>query len=138
MDSSLKVPKVEKEAKICLVIERDPFYKVFIENFFRKVHVEIEFVQDGVSALKRVKTRKPDLLISEALLPKVDGLALCQYIRSDPKLSDLPIIIFSILEIEEDAVESGANFFLLKPFHEREFAKSVSRFLPIQIKEANE
>jgi CheY-like chemotaxis protein len=138
VDSPLKIPKVEKEGKICLVIERDPFYRGFIDSFFKKVHIELEFVQDGVSALKKVKTRKPDLLISEAILPKVDGLTLCRHIRTDRRISDMPIIIFSVLEIEEEALDSGADSFLLKPFDEKEFAKAVSRFLPVQVKELNE
>jgi CheY-like chemotaxis protein len=132
-NSSLKIPQVPKEWKIVLIVERDPFYRSYIQEFLRKARLEQEFVLDGVSALKRIQMRKPDLFITEAVLPKVDGLTLCRHVRSE--VADLPIIVFSVLELEEEALAAGADLFLLKPYSEKAFSEAISRFLPIAEKE---
>lgn len=135
MDSPLKIPKQEKEGALVMVVERDPFYRHYIESFFRKARLELEFVTDGVTAMKRIKGRKPDLIITEAVIPRIDGLSLCKLVREDKSVSDVPIIVFSVLDLEEEAIEAGADSFLSKPFEENAFAKTVSQFLQLEEKE---
>lgn len=127
---SLVMPHVEKEGKLVFIVERDPFYRNFIEYCLKKHNYEVEFAFDGISALKRAKIRKPDLFVLDVILPRFDGLTLCRYIREDEEINSTPIIIFTILNVKREALEAGADFFLSKPFDEEEFMAAIFRFLP--------
>lgn len=112
-----------------LIVERDRFFRKYIEAFFKELKCEYEFAQDGVTALKRIKIRTPDLLILDVCLPKIDGLSVCKHIHSDPATSKIPILIFSAIDVKQQALEAGAVDFLLKPFDEADFSKFVSPHL---------
>ena len=61
----------------------------------------------------------PDIIITEILVPKLDGLALCRAVKEDPSLHRTAILVFSILAAESRAREAGADAFLMKPLAER-------------------
>jgi len=89
---------------------------------------EVEAVADGRSALAAVARRLPDLILSDLIIPGVDGFALLHALRSDPRTRLVPIIAISGLDQEEariHALESGASDFLIKPFSERELRARV-------------
>lgn len=137
-DAPLKLPKVAHDGKLVLIAERDPFYRGYLEHFFRQARIEPEFVLDGVAALKRIKARQPHLFIAEATLPLIDGLSLCRHIRADQSVAKIPVVIFTVLEVKEQALEAGADAFIAKPFDSKSFAQTVSQFVPLEIKEQAE
>ena len=77
-------------------------------------------------ALERARSGKPAILISEILVPGLDGLSVCRALKSDPRTRDIAILIFSILAAEERALEAGADAFLRKPLNETRLVDSVS------------
>lgn len=129
-DRPLAIPKVEREGKLILVIERDPFYRLLMEYFLHLSSVEVEFVPDGILAMKRVKLRKPDLVILDVVLPKVDGLTLCRHFRGDEETKEVPILVFTVLDMEQESLAAGATAFLRKPFEEQKFRKVILQFIP--------
>ena len=79
----------------------------------------IKMASDGQSALEIVEDWKPDLVLLDLMLPKIDGLTVCRKMRSNSKLSDIPIIMLSAKSEESDIViglELGANDYITKPF----------------------
>jgi len=82
------------------------------------VHVQPVVAVDGRAALERAKEILPDILITEILLPKLDGLALCRQIKSDPRTAGVTVLVFSILAATSRAEEAGADAFLMKPLEE--------------------
>ncbi|HEY2944730.1 MAG TPA: response regulator, partial [Vicinamibacteria bacterium] len=90
---------------------------------------EVEAVADGRSALAAVARRVPDLVLSDLVIPGLDGFALLHQLRADPRTRLVPIIAVSGLDQEEariHALESGASDFLIKPFSERELRARVA------------
>jgi two-component system cell cycle response regulator len=65
--------------------------------------------------LSRVPTLKPDLVLCEILVPKLDGLALCRRIKANPETRHILVIVVSILAARARANDAGADGFLLKP-----------------------
>ena len=95
-------------------------------------HHEVEAVTDGVAALEAVQARRPDLIITDVMMPRLDGLGLVRAIRSNPEHNDLSIIMLSARAGEEARVEglaAGADDYLVKPFSARELISRVDSIL---------
>jgi len=123
------LPNAEKESPLVLIVERDRFFRRYLESFFKDLKCEFEFAQDGMTTLKRIKIRTPDLLILDVSLPRIDGLSVCKHIHSDPATAKIPILVFSSIDVKSQALEAGARDFLLKPFDEPVFSKFISPYL---------
>ena len=104
---------------IILVVERDPHIRALEAYFLNEAGFGVEFAADGVAALELAREMKPDIIITEVLVPKLDGLALCRAIRKEAELKDTVVLIFSILAAGTRAREAGADAFLMKPLAEQ-------------------
>ena len=80
---------------------------------------EIEGVEDGIEAIRKVYRNPPDLILLDLMLPKMNGYQVCRLIKSDPNLMDLPVIALTARSSEEDKVRgilTGADEYIVKPF----------------------
>ncbi len=94
----------------------------------------VEAVTDGRAALQAIEQRPPDLIISDVMMPELDGFQLLQAVRSQPATSLLPVILLSARAGEEATIEglqAGANDYLVKPFSARELLTRVAARLEI-------
>ena len=92
-------------------------------------HFDVETVSNGVEALQAIRRTKPDLLLSDVMMPGTDGFALLHAIRADAALSGLPVILLSARAGDEAKVEglnAGADDYLIKPFGARELLARVN------------
>ncbi len=97
-------------------------------------HHEVEAVPDGEAALRAARERRPDLIVTDVMMPRLDGLGLARAIRADAELSDLPIIMLSARAGEEASIEglsAGADDYLVKPFSARELIGRVNASLTV-------
>ena len=94
----------------------------------------VDFLEavDGADALVRARTRRPDLVVADLRMPKLDGPGLCAAMRADRALRDVPVIILTGVRDAESAkrcLEAGAREVLLKPIQPGPLLESVSRYL---------
>ncbi len=90
---------------------------------------EVDTSPDGEAALQALRAGKPDLLLTDVMMPNLDGFGLLRAIRSDPALRDLPVIVLSARAGEEARVEglnAGADDYLTKPFAARELVARIN------------
>jgi CheY-like chemotaxis protein len=113
------------EYALILIAERDQRIREFQQYFLEKEGLSVEFADDGEAALSVARERQPSLVITEILMPKLDGLALCRQLQLDPVTSHIPVIIFSLLAAAARASEAGAIAFLRKPLVESVFVGAV-------------
>jgi signal transduction histidine kinase/DNA-binding response OmpR family regulator len=95
---------------------------------------EVEAVPDGEIALTAARRRAPDLVLSDIMMPGLDGIALLRELRSDPALRDIPVVLLSARAGEEAKVEGlrvGADDYLVKPFSARELIARVASNLDL-------
>jgi signal transduction histidine kinase len=95
---------------------------------------EVEAVSDGEEALAAVRRAPPDLVLSDVMMPKLDGLALTRALRADPSLREIPVVLLSARAGEEARVEGlgdGADDYLVKPFSARELLARLESRLQI-------
>jgi PAS domain S-box-containing protein len=101
----------------------------YMSRLLRERGYEVDTVTDGEAALAALRAVRPDLVISDVMMPRLDGFGLIRAIRSDPALRELPVIMLSARAGEEAKVEglnAGANDYLIKPFSARELLARVA------------
>jgi two-component system response regulator MprA len=98
-----------------LFVERDPHVRALAAQFLVDAGHRVEFAQDGQEALDKIRAHKPDLVLSEILIPKLDGLALCRQVKANPETHHILVLVLSILAANARAHDAGADGFLLKP-----------------------
>jgi two-component system, OmpR family, response regulator MprA len=98
-----------------LLVERDPHVRTLAAHFLAEAGHRVEFSSDGHAALSQVPTLKPDLVLCEILVPKLDGLALCRRLKTNPETRHILVLVVSILAAGARANDAGADGFLLKP-----------------------
>jgi signal transduction histidine kinase/CheY-like chemotaxis protein len=89
---------------------------------------EVDLATDGADALQRIALRKPDLVVSDVMMPRLDGFGLIRALRGSPETATMPIILLSARAGEESTLEglaSGADDYLVKPFSARELLARV-------------
>ena len=95
----------------------------------------IDVAGDGEAALARVRINRPDLILSDVMMPRMNGYALLQELRADPTTKDIPVILLSARAGEEsllEGLETGAEDYLVKPFSARELVARVQTHLDMQ------
>lgn len=103
-----------------LVIEDDDIVARTIERSLRGEEFRVVLASSGVEGLKTARRRPPDLVILDVIMPGMDGYTVCREIRSDPILSNIPILFLTAKIKDEDKIagfKAGADDFLCKPFN---------------------
>ncbi len=110
-----------------LFVDDDADMRNYIKRLLSPAY-EVEAVADGEAALIAVRERMPDLVLTDVIMPKLNGLELLQALRAEPDTKKLPIILLSARAEEEsriEALEAGADDYLIKPFSARELLARV-------------
>ena len=116
-------------AKSILIADDDPHIRELLAFALEKAGMESRAVEDGEAALAAVAHQRPDLVILDINMPKMDGLEVCRRLRSE---SDIPILFLSSRDDEIDRVlgiELGADDYVVKPFSPREVVARVTAIL---------
>jgi PAS domain S-box-containing protein len=110
-----------------LLVDDNPDMREYVRRLLGEQY-EVEAVGDGRAALEAAWRRRPDLVLSDIMMPRLDGFSLLKALRSDSELRDVPVIFLSARAGEEAKVaglEAGADDYLSKPFSARELLARV-------------
>ena len=114
---------------LILVVERNPAVQQLERFFLEQAGFSVEFASDGRTALERARELRPGILVTEILVPKLDGLSLCRLVKADPLLGETAVLVFSHLQAEDRAREAGADAFLTKPLAAERLIPTVERLI---------
>jgi signal transduction histidine kinase/DNA-binding response OmpR family regulator len=112
----------DSERSRILIAEDNADMRAYLRRLLEP-HYDTQTVADGAAALAALREERPDLLLSDVMMPVLDGFGLVREVRADPTLADLPVILLSARAGEEASIEGlqvGANDYLIKPFSARE------------------
>ena len=108
-----------------------------MRNYVRRLlsgRYEVEAVADGEAALAAARAERPDLVLTDVMMPRLDGFGLLRELRSDPQTATIPVIMLSARAGEEarvEGIQSGADDYLVKPFSARELQARVSAHIEL-------
>ena len=97
--------------------------------FLTEAGFQVTFAANGLEALELARTLHPAIVITEILVPKLDGLALCRRLKADEATKDTAILVFSLLAAEDRARDAGADAFLRKPLSAQRLTDTVRQLL---------
>jgi DNA-binding response OmpR family regulator len=100
---------------------------------FRRAGFDVQIAADGEEAWEAIRARRPDLLITDCEMPRLDGLGLIQRVRQDPALADLPVLMLTGKGFELDSRELATRWNVLavipKPFSPRALVAQAETIL---------
>lgn len=121
------------DKKKILVVDDEMELVNALEIRLRNEGFEVKTAEDGEDGLKMAREEKPDLLILDLMLPKLDGYKVCRLLKFDQRYKDIPVIMLTA-RAEEQArslgMEMGADAYITKPFEWDELLEKISGFLP--------
>jgi DNA-binding response OmpR family regulator len=120
-----------KPARI-LVADDDPVAARFVASLLEESGYEVLVASDGEHAYEIAVRLRPDLIVSDLVMPYRDGFDIVRAVREHEVLADVPVVIVSMKDREEDIVrglETGADDYVVKPFNARELVARVRKLL---------
>ncbi len=124
----MEVTSSKKEANSILVVDDDKSIRQMLTMVLGSQNFYVLVAKDGLEALEILKEQTADLIISDVMMPNMDGYELCQNVKSDPALKDIYIILLTAKNGIEDRViglDQGADDYLGKPFATSELIARV-------------
>ncbi len=122
-----KQPELASAAKHVLIVDDNADMRAYLANLL-SVHWRVSLAANGSQALELARREPPDLVLTDVMMPVLDGMGLLRAIRSDPALSHIPVVMLSARAGEGAVVEgldAGADDYLLKPFSAIELVSRV-------------
>ncbi|MFQ5867571.1 MAG: PleD family two-component system response regulator [bacterium] len=111
-----------------LIVEDDLTTVQLIEFLLKKNNFEVLVAYNGVEALQISKEEKPDLILMDVMMPKMDGIEAIKKLQEDKNTQDIPIVILSALGQEMDVMrglQAGASGYIVKPFSSKELLDGI-------------
>ncbi|MDI6736423.1 MAG: response regulator [bacterium] len=121
-------------AKKVLVIDDQLFILRVIENKLKSGGLEVITAVDGVEGLKKAFEEKPDLIITDIMMPNLDGFGVYQELQKNPQTKKIPIIFLTAMgEEREELKELGPVAVITKPFSPRQMLNTVNSMLNLPL-----
>ena len=115
-----------------LVVDDEADLVRILQFGLQSIGYQVETACDGQEALKKAREMKPDIILLDLMLPKLDGYKVCRLLKFDERYKNIPIIILSARTQEGDqllAMEMGANRFITKPYDFQEVLGHIETLL---------
>jgi CheY-like chemotaxis protein len=111
-----------------LVVDDNAVNRKLLEDMLMPLGFIVDQAEDGEVALRQAEASPPDLVITDVIMPVMDGLTLIQRLRADRRLAAIPIVVLSASATDDDrltALQSGANAFLAKPVEQSALLRTL-------------
>jgi len=116
-----------------VIAEDDNDSRVFLERALKQQGYSVTSFANGAQALEYAKRSRPDIIISDILMPEMDGFELCRRVKSDEQLHTIPFVFYTATFVEKKdeqlAMALGASRFIIKPMERGEFLEIIAEVL---------
>jgi DNA-binding response OmpR family regulator len=119
--------------KKILMIEDEPDAAQMLKMHLEANGFDVILALDGKTGYELARTRAPDLILLDLVLPQVDGFWVCSMIKSDRKFAGIPIVVLTARSADNDletARKCGADAYIVKPFEFSDLLAKIKEFLP--------
>jgi two-component system, OmpR family, alkaline phosphatase synthesis response regulator PhoP len=115
-----------------LIVDDEPNIAISVEFLLRREGLEVLVAHDGEEGVARIRADRPDLVVLDVMMPKLDGFEVCKAVRADPALAGVRILMLTAkgraAEIEK-GLSLGADAYIPKPFSTRDLVAKVKELL---------
>jgi putative two-component system response regulator len=111
--------KENNVTSLVLIVDDEYIGRETLQSVLEGEGYELEMAENGFQAIEKAKQLLPDVILLDVMMPGMTGFEVCQRIRSDPQIAEIPIIILTALDDREsllNALKAGADDFISKPF----------------------
>lgn len=126
------------QKKRVLVVDDERHIVRLVQVNLERQGYEVITAYDGVECLEKAKSEKPDLIVLDVMMPRMDGFEALQRLKSDPETSYIPVIMLTARAQDRDVLQGyqyGADLYLTKPFSPLELISLVKRVFESQEEE---
>lgn len=124
--------KLSKEVVKILIAEDSPTQAVELQHILEKRSYQVFVAVNGREALGLAKQNKPTIVVTDIIMPEMDGYQLCEAIKADEDLESIPVIMLTVLSDVEDVVKAlncGADSFITKPYNNQYLTSNIEDIL---------
>ncbi len=122
----------QKDSKRLLLIDDDPNLILLVKDYLEFQGYEVITAENGREALEILEKNVPDMIICDVMMPEMDGYALVEKVRQEPRTSWIPVMFLSAKGQSQDRVKglnTGADVYMVKPFEPEELVAQVESSL---------
>ena len=115
-----------------LIVDDEPNIVTSLEYLMKREGFQVEVAGDGEAGLKAARERRPDLVLLDIMLPKMNGFEVCEKIRADPGCRGMKIVMLTAKGRQVDnsrGMAAGADLYVTKPFSTRDLVAQVKELL---------
>ncbi len=119
-------------SKRVLIVDDEPNIVISVEFLMKREGFAVSVARDGEEALERIRAERPDLVILDVMMPKLNGFEVCETVRADPQLAGIRILMLTAKGRETEmrkGISLGADAYIAKPFSTRDLVDRVKSLL---------
>lgn len=131
METTPDAEKIDREDTFMLLVEDNEELLTLMYHIFSRRY-KVLIAKNGVEAIKVLKSKDVDIIVSDVVMPEMDGLELCRKLKSDLDTSHIPVILLTAKNSTEDRIDCynvGANGYISKPFDMKLLKARIANFL---------
>ncbi len=115
-----------------LIVEDEPTMQMLLRHILQRKGYETDIFNNGEEALTAVHKKEYTLIISDVLLPGIDGISLCKYVKEQPAISAIPFILLTSQAQKDEmkkGLDAGADLYMIKPFSVEELLSKIDEIV---------
>jgi twitching motility two-component system response regulator PilH len=123
---------VNQPMSTVLVVEDSIPQREMITDLLRGIGLEVTVASDGMEALEQIQSHRPDMVVLDIVMPRMNGYELCRRLKADPSTQSMPVVLCSSKGEEFDrywGMKQGADAYIAKPFQPTELVGTVKQLL---------
>lgn len=121
-----------KIMRTVLIVDDSQTLRQMLLDLLQSDGIEVLLATNGLEAKEKLEANQPDLVITDLIMPQMNGYELCRWIKNEPKTQSIPVLICTTKSEEFDrywGMKQGADAYITKPFHPKEMLKTVKQLL---------
>jgi DNA-binding response OmpR family regulator len=119
-------------SKRVLIVDDEPNIVISLEFLMKREGFEVSVAHDGAEALESIRAERPDLVVLDVMMPKLNGFEVCQAVRADPERAATLIVMLTAKGREAEmnkGLSLGADAYIAKPFSTRDLVARIKSLL---------
>jgi DNA-binding response OmpR family regulator len=135
MDDPRRTSREAIMTKRVLIIDDEPNIVISLEFLLKRAGLEVRVARDGEAGLSKLRELRPDLVVLDVMMPKLDGFEVLKAVRADPAIADTRVLMLTAKTREAEqqrGLALGADAYMAKPFSTHELVDQVMALLGVE------